>query len=81
MVDATTSRNMSPKLLEVVDRAKRQPEARFNSLAYLIDVPALKRAYGRMRKDAAVGVDEKGAQQKRLEGLRDAGTIERSEIA
>ncbi|MDP6558482.1 MAG: reverse transcriptase domain-containing protein, partial [Pirellulaceae bacterium] len=38
-------------------RAKREPEARFNSLAYLIDVAALSRGYGRMRKDAAVGVD------------------------
>ena len=57
MFDATTSRSMSLKLLEVAERAKRAPEARFNSLAYLIDVPALTRAYGRMRKDAAVGVD------------------------
>jgi group II intron reverse transcriptase/maturase len=57
MDDAMTSRNMSPKLLEVAKRAKREPEARFNSLAYLIDVPALSRGYGRMRKDAAVGVD------------------------
>ena len=57
MDDAMTSRNMSPKLLEVAKRAKREPEARFNSLAYLIDVAALSRGYGRMRKDAAVGVD------------------------
>jgi len=57
MDDAMTSRNMSLKLLEVVKRAKREPEARFNSLAYMIDVPALSRAYGRMRNDAAVGVD------------------------
>ena len=57
MVDAMTSKSMSPKLLEVAKRAKREPEARFNSLAYLIDVPALERAYGRMRKDAAAGVD------------------------
>ncbi|HEX7478590.1 MAG TPA: reverse transcriptase domain-containing protein, partial [Polyangiales bacterium] len=57
MVDASTSRNMSPSLLKVVERAKREPEARFHSLAHLIDVPALERAYHRMRKDAAVGVD------------------------
>jgi group II intron reverse transcriptase/maturase len=48
---------MSPSLLKVVERAKREPEARFHSLAHLIDVPALERAYHRMRKDAAVGVD------------------------
>jgi len=48
---------MSPQLLKVAARAKRDPRARFNSLAHLIDVPALKRAYVRIRKDAAVGVD------------------------
>lgn len=48
---------MSPELLKVVVRAKQEPEGRFHSLAHLIDVPALKRAYQRMRKDAAVGVD------------------------
>jgi len=48
---------MSPQLLKVVERAAREPEGRFHSLVHLIDVPALARAYGRMRKDAAVGVD------------------------
>ena len=57
MLDAQTSTNMSPKLLKVVERAKREPEARVGSLAHLIDVPALGRAYRRMRKGAAVGVD------------------------
>jgi len=32
-------------------------EGRFHSLAHLIDVPALERAYHRVRKDGAVGVD------------------------
>jgi hypothetical protein len=49
MDDASTSMNMS--LLKVVERAKREPEGRFHSLAHLIDVPALERAYDRMRKD------------------------------
>ena len=57
MIDASTSKTMSPQLLKVVQRAKREPGARFHSLAHLIDVPALERAYQRMRKDAAVGVD------------------------
>jgi group II intron reverse transcriptase/maturase len=48
---------MSPELLKVVERAQREPEGRFHSLAHLLDVPALERAYQRMRKDAAVGVD------------------------
>lgn len=57
MTEALTSDDMSPALLKVVERAKREPEGRFHSLAHLIDVPALKRAYQRTRKNAAVGVD------------------------
>ena len=57
MADASTWGGMSPGLLKVVERARREPEGRFHSLAHLIDVPALGRAYDRMRKDAAVGVD------------------------
>ena len=48
---------MSPGLLKVTERAKRHPDARFNSLAHLVDEAALGRAYDRMRKDAAVGAD------------------------
>jgi len=47
---------MSKKLQAVAERA-RDPNARFNSLAHLVDVEALKRAYGRIRANAAVGVD------------------------
>jgi group II intron reverse transcriptase/maturase len=57
MANASTLENMSPQLLRVVERAQREPEGRFHSLAHLIDVPALERAYRRMRKDAAAGVD------------------------
>lgn len=57
MTDASTSESMSPGLAKVVERARREPEGRFHSLAHLIDVPALERAYRRMRKHAAVGVD------------------------
>jgi len=57
MANASTLGNMSPELLRVVERAQREPEGRFHSLAHLIDVPALERAYQRARKDAAVGVD------------------------
>lgn len=57
MTDARTSADMSPGLLKVVARAKREPGGPFHSLAHLIDVPALERAYHRQRKDAAVGVD------------------------
>jgi len=57
MSDASTSHGTSPQLLEVVERAQRGPAGRFHSLAHRIDVPALERAYHRMRKDAAMGVD------------------------
>jgi group II intron reverse transcriptase/maturase len=57
MANALTLEHMSPELLKVVDRAKREPEGRFHSLAHLIDVPALKRAYHRQRAGAAAGVD------------------------
>ena len=47
---------MSTSLLRVVERARREPEGRFHSLAHLINVPALERAFHRLRADAAVGV-------------------------
>jgi len=49
---------MSPGLLKVAERAKRDPDARFNSLVHLLDEEALGRAFHRIRKDAAVGVDD-----------------------
>jgi group II intron reverse transcriptase/maturase len=48
---------MSPGLLKVAERAKRYPDARFNSLAQLLDRDALRRAFERIRADAAVGID------------------------
>ena len=57
MTVAKPTENRSPQLLKVADRAKRDPQGRILSLARLIDVPALRRAFGRIRKDAAVGVD------------------------
>ncbi len=49
MADALTLGKMSPQLLRVVERAKQEPEGRFHSLAHLLDVPALERAYRGMR--------------------------------
>jgi group II intron reverse transcriptase/maturase len=57
MKEARTSGNMSPGLRRVAERAQRNPHERQFALAYLIDVDALRRAYHRLRKDAAVGVD------------------------
>lgn len=57
MSQASTWEGMSPKLLKVAERAKAEPDGQFHSLAHLIGVSALLRAYHRQRKDAAVGVD------------------------
>ena len=57
MTGASTAEFMSPSFLEVAERARREPDGKFHSLAHHIDIPMLMRAYDRTRKDAAVGVD------------------------
>ncbi len=57
MADASTSECMSLGLRRVAERARKEPAGKFHSLAHLIDVPSLERAYRCIRKDAAVGVD------------------------
>ena len=57
MSDAETSWRVSPGLRRVAERAKRHPDVKMLALAHHIDVPALDRAYRRLRKDAAVGMD------------------------
>jgi hypothetical protein len=57
MTDASTSLDMSTGLRKVAVRAKREPAARFHSLAHLIDEELLAGAFARLRSDAAVGVD------------------------
>jgi RNA-directed DNA polymerase len=57
MPNASTLESMSPQLRKVAERARREPDGRFHALAHLLDVPALARAYGRLRAGAAVGVD------------------------
>jgi len=71
MTDALTSLDMSTGLRKVADRAKREPAARFHSLAHLIDEELLAGAFARLRSNAAVGVDgitkEQYGQQQRAE--------------
>ena len=57
MSAASIVEGMSPELLKVAERARHNPTFRFSSLAHLINEAALTRAFGRLRKDAAVGVD------------------------
>jgi RNA-directed DNA polymerase len=63
MSDAKTSRIRSPELEKVAERARRHPEQRILALAHLINEPALERAYRRLRRDAAVGVDDVTVEQ------------------
>ena len=57
MSQASTWKGMSPELSRVAERARREPDGQFHSLAHLRDVPALTHAYQRLCADAAVGVD------------------------
>jgi RNA-directed DNA polymerase len=56
MAATSIADDKSPELLKVVQRAK-DPKFTFLSLAHLIDEAALTRAYHRLRRDAAVGID------------------------
>ncbi len=58
MSDAKTRQEMSPRLLKVAERAKREPETRLLALAHLIDEEVLKErstASGRRRPWAWMG--------------------------
>jgi RNA-directed DNA polymerase len=57
MTEAQTSETMSPELRKVAERARRDPDTRFYSLAHLIDQDALRRAFRRQRGNAAAGID------------------------
>lgn len=64
---------MSPELQRVAERAGREPQAQFHSLAHLIDEAALKRAFYRQRGNAAAGVDgvtKAGYEQKLDDNVR-----------
>ncbi|MFZ0789878.1 MAG: group II intron reverse transcriptase/maturase [Chromatiaceae bacterium] len=57
MSQASTWKGMSPELRKVAERARQEPDGRFHSVAHFMDEQALRRAYHRLRRDAAVGVD------------------------
>ena len=57
MNEPETSKDMSTGLTKVVERARKDPRGRMRSLMHHIDEAALRRAYGRIREGAAVGVD------------------------
>jgi group II intron reverse transcriptase/maturase len=66
MSAASTAEHKSPELLKVMERAK-DPKFVFLSLAHHIDEAALTRAYHRIRRNAAVGVDDVTKEQYGLE--------------
>src|SRR5512140_2715576 len=49
--------DVSTKQERIATLAKQSPQMGFTSLAYLMDVEWLREAYGRTRKDGAVGID------------------------
>ena len=56
--DRTQGRtNLSAKLARVNDAAKRSRQTRFTALLHHVDVGALERAFRRLRRKAAPGVD------------------------
>jgi RNA-directed DNA polymerase len=57
MNQASTWDDMSPELRKVAERARREPDGRFHSLAHLLHSGALEWAFDRQRANAAVGVD------------------------
>jgi group II intron reverse transcriptase/maturase len=58
------------KIRRLSEKAKREPEAQFTSLAHLLTIELLGEAYRRLRKDASPGVDGITAQEyeQELEG-------------
>ena len=72
MSEARTLQPMSPGLLRVMERARRNPHERQFSLAHLIDVDALRRAFGRLRKQSAVGIDGVSKEEygRRIRGIK-----------
>jgi hypothetical protein len=84
MSATSMAESMSSERLKVMERAK-DPKFVFLSLAHLIDEDALTRAFYRIRKDAAVGVDGghqgtvragPGAQHPRPSGCVPAGWVD-----
>ena len=49
--------SVSTKQRRIAELAKRSPQMRFTSLAYIMDLAWLREAYRRTRRDGAVGVD------------------------
>ncbi len=49
---------METKLQHIADKARRDPGCTFTSLFHLMNVEMLRECFGRLRKDAAAGIDQ-----------------------
>lgn len=63
MKETQSSPLISPKLMRIAELARNAPDMAFTTLAHAIDMPHMRNAYGRTRKDGAVGVDGQSAEQ------------------
>jgi group II intron reverse transcriptase/maturase len=63
MGETQNSQTISTKLQAIAEKAQREPEEKFISLAHLMDETLLREAYSRTRKNAAPGVDGVTAQE------------------
>lgn len=63
MAETLRSGNSSTRLAQIAELAKRHPERVFSSLHHVIDAVLLREAFRRTRKDAAVGVDGRTAEE------------------
>ena len=62
MSETLRSGSVTTRLQRIAELARRNPRRVFSSLAHVIDVEWVREAYGRTRKDGAVGVDGENAQ-------------------
>jgi len=63
MAETLSSGDVSTRLARIAELARMYPERVFRSLHHVIDVEWMREAYGRTRKDAAVGVDGQTAEE------------------
>lgn len=56
-------RNVSTKLLQIAELARKAPGMAFTTLAHHIDIDWMREAYRRTRKDGALGVDGQSADE------------------
>jgi RNA-directed DNA polymerase len=54
----SSGESVKTKLLRIVEKARKEPKFKFTSLYHLMNEELLRECFKRLRKDAAVGIDE-----------------------